>query len=531
MKKKGPWLHLPRRRFLKGVGAGALLLPMASHRVLAEPTSSSLFTLGVASGDPDHRSVVLWTRIAPDPLSLDGGNNDLPIDVHWQVAADPTMRNIVREGMVVAQPFQGHNVRVLADALPANATLYYRFSALGEFSSVGRTRTFAPRAVDPGEMTFALTSCQDYEAGYYNAWRDVVAQDVDFVLQSGDYIYEYGPSEDPDVPRVHVGPEIETVDDYRRRYAQYRLDPDLRAAHEAAPFICTWDDHEVDNNYAALIPEDDQSAAAFLERRSQAYRAYFEVMPLRNGIESFTNATADDPVPADRRLYRKFDFGSLASIAVLDTRQDRDDQACGDGLQVCPPAADPMRAMLGARQEEFLVKQMTLSGARWRTVLQQVMFMRWDLGALLGGVPGFYNVDAWDGYSAQRDRLLNFFGTLPDSNNVVLTGDIHSSWAAELKASFDEPESPIVGTEIVCAGISSTFGGDSNDALVRQTLPDNPHIRYFNGLKRGYALCTVTNSQWRTDFRLVDDNLLTDSSVTTAASWVINNGEPGLVEA
>ena len=270
-------------------------------------------------------------------------------------------------------------------------------------------------------MRFALTSCQDYQAGYYSAWRDVVEQDVDFVMQCGDYIYEYGPSTDTDAPRLHVGPEIETIEDYRRRYAQYRLDPNLRAAHEAAPFIVTTDDHEVDNNYAALIPEDDQTATAFLERRSQAYRAYFEVMPVRVGYKSFLNAQEGDPLPVGRQLYRRLDFGNLASITVLDTRQYRDDQPCGDGLQVCPEAADPLRTMLGAAQEEYLTQQLHRSRARWRVIEQQVMFMEWDLGAIVG-TENFFNVDAWDGYSAQRNRLLEILGSLASTNNIVLTG-------------------------------------------------------------------------------------------------------------
>ena len=528
-KPKAPYLAIPRRNFLRGAGAAAIVLPFASNRVLAAPTSSPLFTLGVASGDPAHDSVVLWTRIAPEPLELGGGNGNEPLIVNWQVATDPDMTNVVRAGQALAQPGNGFSVRVLADQLPSDSFLYYRFETMGEFSSCGRTRTFPHPLADPGQMRFALTSCQDYQNGYYNAWRDVVEQDVDFVMQCGDYIYEYGPSGDPESPRQHIGPEIMTAEDYRRRYAQYRLDPNLRAAHEAAPFIVTWDDHEVDNNYAALVPEDDQEARAFFYRRRQAYDVYFETMPTRVNLADFNVTSPFLSFRRTDRLYRRLDFGQLASIMVLDTRQYRDDQPCGDGLQFCPEAADPDRTMLGPMQEQFLLDSLLIGNPRWRVIEQQVMFMRWDLGTLLG-VPGVYNVDAWDGYSAQRDRITAQMAALPDSNNIVLTGDIHSSWAADLKTDFGDPSAPVVGAEFVCAGVSSGFG-DDNAALVDVTLPSNPHIRYFNGLKRGYALCTVTNSEWRTDFRLVDDNRVDGSAVQTASSWKVVNGVPGVTPA
>ena len=534
--RKGPYLSIPRRRFLKGAGAAAIILPFASNRVLAEPTDSPLFTLGVASGDPRANSVVLWTRIAPEPLELDGGNGKGSIVVKWRIATDPSMRNVFCRGDTRAFAENGHNVRVLARDLPADSWLYYQFEAWGVKSAVGRTRTFPRRRSDPGQMRFALTSCQNYEQGFYNAWRDIVeTDDVDFVMQCGDYIYE-GAS-NPNALRPHIGPEIVTVEDYRRRYAQYRLDENLRAAHEAYPFIVTWDDHEVDNNYAALIPEDDQTSADFLERRRQAYRAYFEVMPLRNGINRFVpeddyghdddDESRAHAFPSRRRLFRRMDFGRLASINVLDTRQYRDDQPCGDGLQVCPEAAEPNRTMLGARQERWLLRQLHQTRARWRVIEQQVMFMQWDLG-VLAGINGFFNVDAWDGYSAQRNRIASELGRLNDSNNIILTGDIHSSWAGELKADFNNLGSQTVGAEFVCAGISSTFGGDDNDTAVRATLPFNQHIRYFNGLQRGYALHSVTNSEWRTDFRLVDDNTVDGSAVRTASSWVVVDSVPGV---
>lgn len=527
--RKTPDLILPRRRFLQGLGSAAIILPFASNRALAEPKGSEIFTLGVASGDPDRNSVILWTRVAPDPLADDAGNGNRSfIPVRWNVATDPAMRQIVAGGETLALAENGYNVRILVDGLPEDSFLYYQFRTMGVRSTVGRTRTFPRPAVDPGQMRFALTSCQDYQNGFYNAWRDIVEQeDLDFVMQVGDYIYEYGGS--TAAIRSHVGPETETIEQYRQRYAQYRLDEHLRAAHAAYPFLVTWDDHEVDNNYARFVPEDDQTTRQLLERRRQAYRAYFEVMPVRKGVETFLDDAMAETFPASRRLFRRLDFGRLASIKVLDTRQYRDDQPCGDGLQFCPEAAAPQRTMLGEAQEEWLIRQLQGSRARWRVVEQQVMFMQWDLGAL-AGAQGFFNVDAWDGYSAQRDRISAVLGDLADSNNIVLTGDIHSSWAADLKRDYSDQSSQTVGAEFVCAGISSGFG-DENAAAVAATLPSNPHIRYFDGLKRGYALHTVTNTGWLCDFRLVEDNRIDGSPVDTASSWLVLDGMPGVMPA
>jgi alkaline phosphatase D len=348
----------------------------------------------------------------------------------------------------------------------------------------------------PEAMRFALVSCQHYESGYYAAYRDIVQQDIDFVLHVGDYIYEYAADVNVPIERRHQGAEIHSVADYRNRYALYRLDQHLQGTHAAFPFIVTWDDHEVDNNYAALVPEDDQTAQAFLARRRNAYQVYRETMPLSPRIR---------PREGDMSIHRRLRYGRLADLFVLDTRQHRTDQPCGDNLrilQTCPQILDPAATLLGERQESWLFEGLEDSKAVWNVLAQQVMMMRWDLGVLTGQPVSFFNVDAWDGYQVARDRVTRFLGDHGIANPIVLTGDIHSSWAADLRSVATDTTSPIVAVEFVCSSVTSVFG-DGNDGLVRATLPSNPHIKFFDGRHRGYALCTVTPTDWRTDFRAV----------------------------
>ncbi|MGE0337677.1 MAG: alkaline phosphatase, partial [Gammaproteobacteria bacterium] len=427
-----------------------------------------------------------------------------------------------------ALPEHGHAVNVHVQGLAPDRWYYYQFSYRGTFSRIGRTRTFPLPGARVHRLRFALASCQDYEAGYYAAYRDMLAQDPDFVVHVGDYIYEYGASAGVPAARRHTGDEIVTVDDYRNRYALYRLDPDLQNAHAAFPFIVTTDDHEVDNNYAGLIPEDDQTAAAFLARRTNAYRVYRETMPLVRQVHLRHGELS---------LYRRLRFGRLAQFHVLDTRQHRTDQPCDDGFQIlqqCPAILDPDVTLLGARQEAWLFDSLRDSDATWNVLAQQVMMTQWDLGVLTGTPANMFNVDAWDGYRAARERVTRFLHDARIRNPVVLTGDIHSSWAAELKTDFADSQAPVVGAEFVCSSISSVFG-DGNHGLVQATLPSNPHIRHFDGLHRGYALCTVTPDQWRTDFRAVTrvaDPVFTVPSADLAlfdlASFGLVAGQPGL---
>ena len=538
--------RIGRRRLLRGFTGAATLVaaPALLMSAGAEAASSagSLFSLGVASGDPDAHSVMLWTRLAPDPLSGGGiGNRSVP--VRWEVATDPAMVHVFREGSVVARPDGGHVVQVLANGLPADQWLYYRFHAMGESSRVGRTRTFPPRGTPVSRLRCAVVSCQNFTHGFYPAYRDLATQDIDFVVHTGDYIYEGGPVDAPLTPdRNHRDGEAFSVEDYRNRYALYRLDANLQEAHARFPFLVTWDDTEVDGNYAGTVANEDApfTGADFLERRQNAYRVYSEMMPLR---------------PEDRlhgktmRLYRKLEFGQLADIFLLDTRQFRTDQPAEDDFgSTDPDSANPLleaafgevifdaqgienpaASMMGMQQEAWLRDSLKRSRAKWTVIAQQVMLTQWnlvesarltvqfnpsipaDLKTLLlralGAVDNVYNVDAWDGYRAARRRLFRVLAELRPSNPIVLTGDIHSAWGANLLADFENPASDVLAAEFVCTSISSNFQQQDPrpvDAIVRPgVVADNPHIEFFNGLFRGYCLCDVDANRWQTTYRAV----------------------------
>jgi alkaline phosphatase D len=465
--------------------------------------------------------VVLWTRLAPDPLNGGGmGPDDVTVD--WEVFQDEGLTRPVRRGRARARARGAHTVHVTVDGLAPDRWYWYRFGALGERSRVGRTRTMPDRGALADRVRFALCSCQDYQNGYWAAYRDIAEQDVDLVVHVGDYIYEYAPN--PTAVRQHTGGETMTLADYRNRYALYRLDPDLQEAHARYPFLVTWDDHEVENNHAGDRSEEPGvGPEEFRARRAQAYQAYYEHLPL---------ARSTKPRGADMTLYRQLDFGRLASFFMLDGRQFRTPQPCGSQLVVpeCPGTYDPDGSFLGAKQERWLLKRLGRSTARWNVLAQQVMMMRGDLGAAIGSATPFFNPDAWDGYQVQRRRILDFLARERIGNPIVLTGDIHSAWVADLKPDFLDPASPVVATEFVCTSISSSFPETFVPLIEANLGPTsrNPHIKFFEGRHRGYTLCEVTPGQWRADFRIVDTLTDPSSTVRTAASWVVDAGTPGV---
>src|SRR3954470_3654873 len=330
--------------------------------------SGDPFTLGVASGDPDATSVVLWTRLAPDPVA-GGGMPDEDVPVVWEVSGTSDFATIVATGVETATSAHCHTVHAVAEA--HEGPCYFRFRAGQYTSPVGTTRAAPDPQADAGRATFAVANCQNYANGSYAAHRDLAEHTPDFVVFLGDYIYEDPGSTDADpTQRVHLGVEPTTLVDYRNRYARYKSDPQLQAAHAVCPWFVIWDDHEVENNYAGLTPQDPADAATFPDRRFAAYKAWWEHQPVR----------LDPPVAADKeyRMYREMRWGNLIDLTLLDGRQYRSDQACGDAtLSLDPPCAevlDPARTMLGDAQEQWLYAGLASSTSTWNVIGNQVIF-------------------------------------------------------------------------------------------------------------------------------------------------------------
>ncbi|MBW4674342.1 MAG: alkaline phosphatase [Desmonostoc geniculatum HA4340-LM1] len=504
-----------RRSFLLGAGfLTGLTVASQWHPVSANSRFSGYpFSLGVASGDPLPDGVVIWTRLAPNPLS-GGGMPLVNVPVRWQVALDENMRQVVRRGTVLATPELAHSVHVDVRGLDPNLWYWYQFQAGREVSPIGRTRTAPAFYGSISQLNFAFVSCQDWQNGYYTAYRHLAEENLDLVVHLGDYIYEYGPQ--PGGPRQHNSPEIITLADYRNRHALYKTDPNLQAAHGAFPWIFTWDDHEVDNNYANLIPEDNQTQEAFKKRRANAYQAYYEHMPLRR---------SSLPNKGNLLLYRRFTFGNLVEFNVLDTRQYRTDQPCDDGLKPrCPQAFATNATVTGSEQEQWLLKGLDQSRSRWNAIAQQTMLAEYNFNSNPG--VGVFNVDQWDGYVAARNRLLSFLNQRQPSNPVVITGDIHSSWVHDLKLDFNNPKSATVGTEFVGTSITSDFP-TAFIAPVQASLRNNPHTKFFDGAFRGYVRCKLTPQTWQSDYRVVSSIVDLNATVKTLASFVVQNGQPG----
>jgi alkaline phosphatase D len=332
------------------------------------------------------------------------------------------------------------------------------------------------------------------------------------VIHLGDYIYEY---RTPDTfVRPVAGPETVTLDHYRQRYAQYRTDPDLQAIHAAAPFVVTWDDHEVDNDYAGDHPEDATPRHAFLLRRAAAYRAYYEHMPLRRRRR---------PSGPDMPLHHSLRYGTLAAFQVLDTRQYRTPQPCGaTRAPQCEGARTPKGTILGDAQRRWLFSQLHRSPARWNVLAQQVLLAPVDVAA---GPAEEFSMDKWSGYQADREAVLGFLQERRVANPIVITGDIHSNWVCDLKARLDT-SAPVVGTEFVGTSIASGGDGQELPERIAAFLPDNPHVRYFNG-QRGYVSCTVTPDAWRSDYRIVPFVSRPGAPIETKASFIVESGRPG----
>jgi alkaline phosphatase D len=508
--------ELRRRAFLARSGQLLGLTIASPYWAFAQQApSGNPFTLGVASGDPAPDGVVLWTRLAPDPIN-GGGMPRERVEVDWQVASDERMTQVVQQGRVAATPDLGHSVHVEVSGLEPARWYWYRFKAGPHVSMMGRTRTAPDPSRPLDKLAFTFVSCQHYEQGYYTAYEHMAEEDIDLVVHLGDYIYEGGIAQDR--PRRHNSAEIVSLDDYRNRHALYKSDPNLQRVHALFPWIVTWDDHEFDNNYAADVPEDEQKREEFLERRANAYQAYYEHMPLRR---------ASMPRGSSMRLYRRVAFGALAEFSVLDTRQYRSDQPCGDGNKPqCAQALSEEQTLFGGEQERWFLEGLQRSQRKWNIIAQQVMMAKIDRGT---DGPSF-SMDQWSGYEQPRKRVLNFLHERRISNPVVLTGDIHTNWVADLKLDFADPKSPTVGSEFVGTSLSS--GGNGSDSLPQADsyFSRNPHLRFFNA-QRGYVRCVVTPQQWQSDYRVVDYVTRPGSPIKTRASFVVEDGRPGPQQA
>jgi alkaline phosphatase D len=474
------------------------------------------FSLGIASGDPAEDGVVLWTRLAPKPLE-GGGMPDAAVSVEWRLAEDEGMKKVLKKGTAMALPALAHSVHVEVAGLRPDRWYWYQFRAGGEVSPVGRTRTAPSAGALPERLRYAFASCQHWETGYFTAYEHMAAENPDLVVHLGDYIYEGAPR--PGNPRLHNSPEIVTLADYRNRHALYKTDKALQTMHARAPWIVTWDDHEVDNNYAGDIAEDKQTRQELLERRASAYQAYYEHMPLR---------TKAAPKGTAMTLYRNIPWGRLANFTVLDTRQYRTDQPCGDGRKApCPATFDPTATLLGVEQHAWMERELGRSKAAWNIVAQQVLLAKIDFQR---GEGELLSMDQWSGYEACRNRVLRFLQDRRLGNTVVITGDIHSNWASNLKADWRDEKSATVGVELV--GTSITSGGDGADAMkgIDDVYAENPHLQW-HGARRGYVSCELTPKETRVDYRALPFVAKPGAPLQTPRRFVMEAGRPGLQKA
>ena len=476
------------------------------------------FSLGVASGEPTPSGLVLWTRLAPDPLSPDGGLQ-APVPVEWVIAEDEALQRPVRSGRVMAQAEEAHSVHVEVAGLQPGRPYWYRFTAMGEASPIGRTRTAPAAGTTPAELRIAVASCQQYEQGYFGAHRLIAASAPDLVLFLGDFIYEA--SWGRNLVRRHGTPTARTLEDYRARHALYRSDADLQASSAVAPWMVTWDDHEVSNDYANDVGERERGAP-FLARRAAGYRAFWEHMPLPLSMK---------PVGSDARIYRRAAFGGLVDIHMLDDRQYRDPQPCqppdrGGATRVteeaCPALNDPARSLLGQAQEAWLAEGLRLGRSRWTLVAQQTRMARF------GGdrTPPVYWTDGWDGYPPARRRLLETLAQRGRGQGtpLVLGGDVHAFMAADLRPDFDRPETPSVAVEFVGTSITSQSGA-------RYAVPyaRDPHIAFADASQRGWLALKLTPGRAEAEMMALADVRDRMTTASVLRRFTVEAGRPLLV--
>lgn len=484
--------------------------PTATTAPVGLELGTDPFTLGVASGDPTPDAVVLWTRLAPAPTAPDGGMPDDDVEVGWEVATNPSFDGVIASGSTTATADHGHSVHVDVTGLAPATDHWYRFTTRTHTSPVARTRTLPQTGADVERFVIAMASCQLRQSGHWTAHRLIAEDEPDMVLHLGDYVYEYfGGGEDLAVP---LEAEPETIEDYRVLYGVYKSDPHLQASHAVAPWLVTWDDHEVQNNYASAVPSRDTDPERFAARRAAAYRAYWEHMPLRSSPD-------DD---GGLRLHRRVEVGSLATFFVLDGRQHRSDQVCGDEVPTlaseCAELDDPDATMLGADQERWLDGGLADAATTWKVLAQQTVVKALTVGDL---VP---SVDQWDGYPAARRRLLGSVEEHGVDNVVILTGDIHAGAAAEIRGPDAGATGPVLAHEMVVPAISSPPLGEAAEVVDPQVLG----LSYLNARENGYARAVLTAESWTTEWVTVEV-VDPDGGSRVDAVRRVDAGTPGLV--
>lgn len=515
-----------RRGLMLALGAGGVVLG-SGRQALADPVFAEYpFQLGIAAGDPAPDGFVIWTRLAPRPLEVGHGMPGAPVPVKWEIATDRGFSNVAQSGEAIARPELGHAVHVEVTGLEPGRDYFYRFTAGAERTPSGRAKTAPAAGASTARVRFGVLGCQAYEQGFYTAHRRAAAEDLDFVYCYGDYIYEgrssrtyTGSGGTIENPRQHLGGEVYSLDDYRRRYAQYKLDVDLQASHAAAAWFVTWDDHEVQNNWVSDQDPDDVPPEIFLLRRQAAAQAFYEHMPLRRSAF---------PRGAEMQLYRQAAWGDLLDLNFLDTRQYRSDQPCDDGwATTCADVSAANAQILGAAQEAWLYRNLDQSRAHWKVLAQQIMLM--DLDRKEGPDLG-YNLDTWAGYSIPRQRLLDRLRERRIGNTVVLTGDEHQNFAGELYRDSRNPEGAPIAAEFVTTSISSSGDGVDQRPDGRRIQADNPFLK-FNNAQRGYVVCDVTPERWQTEFKVLDKVSERGGTLTTRTKLAVASGDARVAPA
>ena len=518
-------LQLGRRSLLGGLGIlGAA--PAFAQLSGGVPFVDFPFQLGVAAGDPDAAGFVIWTRLAPRPLEPGSGLARRAIPVRYEVAETATFATLVAEGEALARPELGHSVHVTLTALLPGRQYFYRFTAGGERSAVGRARTLPAAGAAPARVRLGVAGCQDYQSGLYTAWRHLAREDADAIFFYGDYMYEGGPrasafswesGETVATVRQHNGAEVFSLDDYRRRYTQIRSDLDLQAGHASAAFLCSFDDHEIVNNWVSDHPPGDVPPDVFRLRRAGAMQAWYEFMPVR--LDAFPRDGVTGP-------WRQYRFGGLLDARMLNTRNHRSNQPCDDRFaSMCDAVRDPKAQVLGQAQEDWLVKGLTGQPATWNALLQQIMVM--DLDRARADTRTI-NPDSWAGYAAPRDRLLKRLERT--QNLIVLTGDEHQHFAGEVRLTGAAPDSRPAAIEFVTTSISSGSDGPGERREHAKLRERNPGLKYVRD-ERGYALMTVTPDAWTADLKVVDTVRSGGGKLSTAATFRVPAGAAQLEKA